>query len=371
MYYTLRVLISLLVICALVIVTLLLVSAYIQKKIIRRSKKHTSLNGYCYTETVTLGGIDQSILVQAGNKGKPILLVLHGGPGMPVPGVSCRAVENILQVTTSRLIDNFTLIYWDQRGTGKSYSNRIDKNSMNINQFNSDANELVDKLREKFKVEKIYLAGISWGSVIGLNLVKQFPDKFFAYFGLAQIINWAESDKLFYQWAVEYAKSIHSRKAIDELTKIGNPPYNDSAKRWNVLRKWLMKFNGYIYKESLINPPRPMSSSMKQLLTSPDYNIRDVVNTFKGMPLAFGNEMINDISKIDFFKINEIEIPVFFFHGRHDKVCNVNLMERFFDQINAPLGKNMIWLDNSAHFFYSDDAKKVEEIIIESALAVF
>lgn len=368
MKYVLFVLFSLLAICALATFALLIVRAYIQKKIIWRSKKNISPNGYCYTETLTLGGIDQSILVQAQNKGKPVLLVLHGGPGMPFPGVSCRSVENIFQVTTSKLMENFTLIYWDQRGTGKSYNNRIDKHSMNINQLISDANELVDNLREKFKVKKIYLAGISWGSVIGLNLAKQFPNKFFAYFGLAQIINWAESDKLFYPWAVEYAKSIHNRKAIDELKEIGYPPYDDSAKRWNVLRKWLMQFNGYIYKDSsVINPPNPISS-IKPLLTSPDYTIKDVLNTFKGMSLAYSDEMISDISKIDFFKINEIEIPVLFFHGRHDKVCNVNLMEQFFDQLNAPLGKNIIWLDNSAHFFYSDDAKKVEEIIIKSTL---
>lgn len=365
MYYLLYILFSLFAIFVLILFSLLIVRAYIQKKHVTRSKKDTSPNGYCYTETITLGGIDQSILVQARNKDKPVLLVLHGGPGMPFPGVSCRSVENILQVTTSKLIDNFILVYWDQRGTGKSYSNRIEKHSLHMNQFISDANDLVDNLREKFKVEKIYLAGISWGSVIGLNLVNQFSNKFFAYFGLAQIVNWAESDKLFYSWAVEYAKIMHNQKAINELMKIGYPPYNEGAEKWNVLRKWQMRFNGYIYKENIVNPPNPLSS-IKHLLTSPDYKISDVVNTFKGMPLVFNDKMMIDISEIDFFNINEIEIPVFFFHGRHDKVCDVNLMERFFDQLSAPSGKNIIWLDNSAHFFYSDDAEKVEEIIIKS-----
>ncbi|MDP4144001.1 MAG: alpha/beta hydrolase [Bacillota bacterium] len=311
-------------------------------------------------EKISIGGIEQSILIQAGDKDKPILLVLHGGPGMPFPGVSCRAVENISQVTTSKLVRNFKLIYWDQRGTGKSFSNKINNDSMNIGQYISDANELVDRLRERFNTDKIYLAGISWGSVIGMNMVRQFPNKFYAYFGIAQIINWAESDQLSYPWALEHAKSTNNKKAEQELMKVGLPPYEDSYDDWKVLRKWLMKFGGYTYKDDLIKPPSPIST-IQHLLFSPDYTIRDIINTFKGLPLAFCYEMISDFSEI-----HHIEIPVYFFHGKHDKVCNITLMESFFNKLSAPLGKHLIWLDNSAHFFYVDDAKKVEKIIVES-----
>jgi pimeloyl-ACP methyl ester carboxylesterase len=353
----------------LAMLSLLIFRMYSQKKIIRKSKIETFPNGHSFVETVTIGGLKQSILVQGGHKNNPILLVLHGGPGMPFPGVSCRAVENVLQTTTSKLIENFTLVYWDQRATGKSYSDKINKDSININQYISDASELVDKLRDKFSVEKIYLSGISWGSVIGLNLAIQYPNKFYAYFGMPQIINWAESDKLAYPWAVEYAKSTNNKKAQQELMKVGLPPYEDSYEKWKVLRNWLMKFGGYTYKENFINPPNPMLT-VKQLLISPDYTIKDVISTLKGISLAFCNEMINDISKIDFLKTRNIEIPVYFFHGRHDKVCNTYLMELFFNNLQAPLGKKLIWLDNSAHFFCTEDAKKVEEIIIESIQSI-
>jgi hypothetical protein len=121
-----------------------------QKKILRRNNIKTSANGYCFVETMTIGGFKQSILVQTYNKSKPILLVIHGGPGMPFPGVSCRDVENVSQFTTSKLLENFILIYWDQRATGKSYNGEISKDSMNIKQYILDAGELVDRLREKF-----------------------------------------------------------------------------------------------------------------------------------------------------------------------------------------------------------------------------
>ena len=58
-----------------------------------------------------------------------------------------------------------------------------------------------------------------------------------------------------------------------------------------------------------------------------DYITSDVINTFKGMPLAFCKGMINDISKIDFLKVHHIEVPVYFFHGKPDKAFDVNIME--------------------------------------------
>jgi putative ABC transport system permease protein len=96
---------------------------------------------------------------------------------MPFPGVSCRAVENVLQTTTSKLIENFTLVYWDQRATGKSYSDKINKDSININQYISDASELVDKLRDKyssytFKNSQEYVSSYIGGSLEQLDSMK-------------------------------------------------------------------------------------------------------------------------------------------------------------------------------------------------------
>jgi|GEM_PF-4454102 len=116
--------------------------------------------------------------------------------------------------------------------------------------------------------------------------------------------------------------------------------------------------------DSSIKTPKPITS-IRHLLFSPYYTIKDFINTFKGMSLAFCKGKINDICNIDFLEINRLDIPVYFFHGRHDRVCSVSIMSQFFNQFDAPLGKELIWLDRSSHFFCIDDAKKVERIIIE------
>jgi hypothetical protein len=52
-------------------------------------------------EEIMLGGARQSILLQSENIDNPILLCLHGGPGMPFPGVSCRGVDYVVNLTTN------------------------------------------------------------------------------------------------------------------------------------------------------------------------------------------------------------------------------------------------------------------------------
>jgi hypothetical protein len=49
-----------------------------------------SQDGINKVEKVLIGGIEQSILIQAEDKTKPVLLFLHGGPSLPIPGVSSR-----------------------------------------------------------------------------------------------------------------------------------------------------------------------------------------------------------------------------------------------------------------------------------------
>jgi pimeloyl-ACP methyl ester carboxylesterase len=166
------------------------------------------------------------------------------------------------------LIKNFVVVYWAQRGTGKSYYSDIPLETMNLNQFYSDSNELVDYLREKFSQEKIHILGQSWGSVLALQLVVIFPEKFHAYFAVSQIPHWTECEKDAYKWLVEDAKRKNKKKAILELEGNGIPPYQN-MKEWESFRKWLFIFGGYSYKTKKVKPPT-MMGFMKNLLSSPD-----------------------------------------------------------------------------------------------------
>jgi pimeloyl-ACP methyl ester carboxylesterase len=65
--------------------------------------------------------------------------VLHGGPGF--------SDTAFLRYHTPELEKSFTLVYWDQRGTGRSYRPTIPRSSMTVARFIADLDELVDFVR--------------------------------------------------------------------------------------------------------------------------------------------------------------------------------------------------------------------------------
>lgn len=322
--------------------------------------------GISTIETIELGGIAQTILIQGEDARNPVLLMLHGGPSMPLPGVSSRSRDFAVATATKELVKHFTVVFWDQRGTGKSYHKSIPQESMHIGQYVEDANELTDYLRERFRQEKIFLAGHSWGSILGLRLASEQPHKFHFYTGLSQVISWAENDRLSYAWTCKEAEKRGSRKAIQELERVGQPPYTKSLEQWGVLRSWQMRFGSMIYEDAEVKHPG-MKGALMLLLQSPDYTMRDVINAlYRGFQFSYSQRMIEEFAEIDFKRTAaRLEIPSCFIHGRHDVHVWGQLLTDYLADVETDYAKQLYWLEKSSHLFHPDDAKRVEQIFID------
>ena len=101
-----------------------------KQEAIRDDTKITEPTGIESLEKVTLGGVDQWILVRAEDQSKPVLLWLHGGPGSPTMALASQH--------DMELVKHFVAVHWDQRGAGKSYSPKIPTSTMVVDQFVSD-----------------------------------------------------------------------------------------------------------------------------------------------------------------------------------------------------------------------------------------
>jgi pimeloyl-ACP methyl ester carboxylesterase len=326
-------------------------------------------NGISAIETLAIGGVKQSILIQTENPQNPILLFIHGGPSMPVPGVSCRGSDYVLVTNTKELVKHFTVIFWDQRGTGKSYSKGVPKETMHLKQFISDANEVTDYLRNRFNQDKLYLAAHSWGTVIALPLAYQYPEKFYSYTAFSQIASWVENDKLCYKWLLEKAKETNNQRALKELVGVGEPPYLESFKQWSVLRKWLLKYNSMFY-DAGDKKSATFFMVLKIMLKSPDYSLKDIFNSLiMGFKLAYTEKMLDDLNTFDYFtEVPKIDVPIMFIHGSKEKHVMPELLRRYYEQLDAPRGKKLFWSDKSSHAFHPSDAKENEQILINHLL---
>lgn len=322
--------------------------------------------GISVTEAVTIGGITQHLLIQTEKPGSPLLLFIHGGPSMPIPGVSNRGNDYALVTTTKELVQQFTVVFWDQRGTGKSYSKHIPKDSMHLQQFIRDGLEVTNYLRQRFQQEKIHLAAHSWGSVIGLSLAYRHPELYHSYTGFSQITSWAENDKLSYNWLLQTARETNNRKALKALAEAGEPPYTEGFKQWSVIRRWQFKYKSMFY-DAGDNESATPSSIFKIMLRSPDYRLMDVYNSLvRGFKLSYTPQMINDINSFDFFaEAPSLEMPVMFIHGSKEKHVMPELIVRYVEKLEAPRGKKLLWSDRSSHAFHLDDARENEQRLIQ------
>ena len=120
---------------------------------------------------------------------------------------------------------SFTVVYWDQRGAGKSFDRKISKSSMTIEQFIADLDELVEAVCKRVGQNKVTIFGHSWGSALGVLYAARFPEKVAAYIGSGQIGDWQASEALSYAFALAEAQRRDNRKALRELRAIGPPPH--------------------------------------------------------------------------------------------------------------------------------------------------
>jgi pimeloyl-ACP methyl ester carboxylesterase len=83
---------------------------------------------------VTLGGAAQSVLVRGADRSRPIVLMLHGGPGMPTMYLA----HDFQRVMEQR----FVMVHWDRRGAGRSWPAREPKESLTVRRTLDDLYEL-------------------------------------------------------------------------------------------------------------------------------------------------------------------------------------------------------------------------------------
>lgn len=109
-------------------------------------------------ETIEINGVNHYIK-KIGN-GEPIL-VLHGGPGM---------FHNYLTPHFEKLAQDYQIIFYDQRGCGKTDFPQ-DTTTISTENFVED----LESIRAHLKIEKLNLAGHSWGAALAIEYGKKYP----------------------------------------------------------------------------------------------------------------------------------------------------------------------------------------------------
>jgi len=290
-------------------------------------------NGIDEARYVEVGGIQQWITIRGEDRNNPVLLFLHGGPG---------DATNLWSYAGFRLwLRHFTVVQWDQRGAGRTFGKNPDMppQAITIARMTQDGVELADMLRKELRKDKVILVGHSWGSILGVHMVKARPDLFYAFVGTGQVADPARSYTVAYRELLKKAETLRDERATRELREVGPPPYPD-GRGYGVQRKWSNLFEGadaFIY------------SMVGLALAAPGYELRDVNDWFDGQNVS-GERLVPQTSALDARTLaGDFAVPVFVFQGSEDFTTPTSLARAFVDSIRAPK-KAFVPIEGGGHF---------------------
>jgi proline iminopeptidase len=298
---------------------------------------------------VKLGGQEQYVEMSGISDKNPVLLFIHGGPGWPQ--------TPHLRYFNSDLAKSVVLVAWEQSGCGKSFMNNPAPKNLTKEQLIKDAHELTLILKKKFKQNKIYLAGFSWGSVIGLELVKKFPDDYAAYFSISQVIDIQRSIALSREWIKQQAemkKDDRMLKLVSQLEKKDTSLCKSDLECFFKKYEMLTEYGGAIFKKEAEAQIKIAETKYE------DYKSYDWINGFMFSCSRLGDEVF----KTNLTGINELNVPAYFFVGRHDWSLPTIVTEEFVGKLKAPK-KEIIWFEESGHEPLEEEPLKFNRLIIE------
>lgn len=302
---------------------------------------------------VEINGRSNGMIIRGKSIQNPVLLFISGGPGVPEYWLN--------EYYENKIEDYFTVCWWDYCGEGLSYDSLLKPEDITLEQLMSDAVAVAKYLKTRFGKEKIFLMAHSGGSMLGLRLAQHIPDHFYCYFSMGQAI------KNRYEAAYPYLKNYFEG--------------NGNKKGLRLLNKHLKERNGeiFIYNTNGIQndfekallmagcaTTRTMRSDCFDIffpqIFSKCYTIKEKLNYWKGKVLC--QKSAYAATTITVMKEPAALIPVYFISGRYDYTCPVNLVEKLYQNLEAPK-KELYIFENSAHSPLWEENHAVLEVLLK------
>ena len=260
-------------------------------------------------ESAVLGGYEQKFAIEGKSGALPVVLCLHGGPGSPIPfSVGCRGLF-------PDFTDKAIMVYWDQLGCG--INNREIDNGFTVGHFVNMTVDLIRILKERFPDNKLYLFGMSWGSILALRSAVQVPQLIDGVLTCGQVITAPMlSDSAFE--AVENSLAPESKKKFAQSLRSRGRDISlkDMTALSQIIRKYTDGYNNRASK------PAPVGDIIRGLLSSPDYRFKDFLATVKNGYMK-NESLLREMAAEDLREeLAGVAVPYHIFQGETDIVTS-------------------------------------------------
>lgn len=265
-----------------------------------------------------------TLYFQRFGSGKPII-ILHGGPGMD---------QGYLLPQMLELAKDHELIFYDQRGSGRSLDTEISPQYINMERFIKD----LEQLRLGLGLKKFVLIGHSWGCKFAVNYSARYSDIISSLILLNP------------GWACDKGKEIF---------------FKEFAKRSEPIKKSLEPFFKYEDFEKLND--QEIRDLYKILLSVYFYDTRNLecmtlkMNKISELPGFKCREILNSESINLFPALKSLKIPTLIVHANQDFVPKQTVQEIKEAISNAQI----VYLEQCGHFSHVEKPKELFSAIRE------
>lgn len=310
----------------------------------QRFRRMTACRGIDEYFAIDINGHDQWLRIRGERAENPVILYLHGGPGgSQIPSY------RYYQLGWERF---FTVVHWEQRGAGKSYSRRLDPATMTVAQLVVDTLAVIDYLSARFHRQDIVLLGHSWGTLLGIHVLQEQPAAISSYIGVGQIANQVESEERMYRFALEQSQLNKDRTAETQLAGLaGYPGKNSNHAQVALVRQYARRF-GY-----LGSTEADVGRTYRRLMETPEYSLADVYRFMKGTLVSshtLARSLLSDPSVQPTELSLRFHTPMFFINGRRDHFTPTDPADSYLQSLDAPQKRHVVFED-CGHYPNEDD----------------
>lgn len=259
---------------------------------------------------------DGKLFYRKVGKGFP-LIVLHGGPGLD---------QDYLLPQLYKLAENNLVIFYDQRGSGRSLDTKLNEQYLNTHQFVED----LENLRKSLGIDKFILMGHSWGGFLAMHYAIEHQDHLV---GLI-LLNTAPADSKGIK-AFKDEFELRTKNIRDDIKPLFA---YDEFKALNASQ--ISDLNRKLYSVYFYNPDKAKELSL-------NFHVASAQSGFKVMEVMLKTSWLQLNTNL-FPNLKTLKVPTFILHGKQDIIPAWTAKE-----INDAIPHSeIIVLDHCGHFPY-------------------
>lgn len=290
-------------------------------------------NSISELKKVEINGTDFTIMIRGEDRDNPVLIFVHGGP--------CCSEIPYIRKYQENLEKDFTIVHYDQRGSGKSYEFGKDYSDVTAVTHRDDLIALTEYIEEYLGKEQVILTGHSYGTYIAMMAAHQREDLYQAYIGIGQMSDTVESELNSLSKCITEAEHAGNESDEEYLRNLEPTIANgESITPRNYVRKYGLAARKI--DENL--------DYLKGFLFGTEYNLLDAVR-FYTASIRYQDALILEALNHPITEIvDEMKIPVYFVMGKYDGMTSPETAEEYLYSIKGNEKKEFILFEESAHY---------------------